>query len=187
MESNGKSADRDGNHIAYKTGPALIGETGTNCQHSFFQLLHQGTTIIPCDFIAPAACPAKPEGRSGKALSPLERPHKILLSNMLAQSQALMQGDIVDNDAHRSFEGNRPSNTIILDRLDAFHLGMLLALYEHKIFVQGIIWNINSFDQWGVELGKVLAKNILEGTASSPDSSTQALLDYLKAPLLSSR
>ncbi|MBI4031765.1 MAG: glucose-6-phosphate isomerase [Proteobacteria bacterium] len=167
MESNGKSASRNGNTIFYETGPAIFGTAGTDCQHSFFQLIHQGTDIIPCDFIGVK-----------EPMSPHTGQHKMLLANMAAQGQALMEGrdekSSVGNP-HRSFSGNRPSNTLIMERLDARHLGMLLALYEHKIFVQGIIWSINSFDQWGVELGKILTSDILNGKGAL-DSSTRGIL-----------
>lgn len=170
MESNGKSVSRDDRRVQNATGPIVFGEPGTNGQHAFYQLIHQGTTVIPCDFIAPIESP-----------SPYKNHHKILLANMIAQGQALMQGrDLAasDNKPQKVFEGNRPSTTILMDRLDAYHLGQLIALYEHKVFVQGAIWDINSFDQWGVELGKILAKNILQtenGSGSTLDSSTAAL------------
>ena len=154
MESNGKNVDRNGNRVGYETGPVVFGAPGTDCQHSFMQLVHQGTSLTPCDFIGVR-----------KPLSPHAEQHRMLLANMEAQAQALMIGRDLKNSGgnpHKAFEGNRPSNTIMLERLDAYHLGMLLALYEHKIFVQGVIWNINSFDQWGVELGKVLAAGILK-------------------------
>lgn len=154
MESNGKSVDRDGQQIDYDTGPAVFGAPGTDCQHSFMQLVHQGTTIIPCDFIGVK-----------EPMSPHREQHRMLLANMEAQAQALMLGrDLRDSGGspHKVFSGNRPSNTIMLERLDARRLGMLLALYEHKVFVQGIVWNINSFDQWGVELGKIMAAGILK-------------------------
>ncbi len=167
MESNGKSVDRDGRRVDYGTGPIVFGEVGTNGQHAFFQLLHQGSQIVPCDFIM-----------SRKSQNPLNGHHEKLLANALAQSQAMMQGKS-DDDLHYNFDGNRPSNTIILDELNPFALGQLLALYEHKIFVQGIIWNINSFDQCGVELGKKLAKNIEEKSGDT-DASTKGLLEYLK-------
>lgn len=153
MESNGKSVDRDGKNIDYETGPAVFGAPGTDCQHSFMQLVHQGTTAIPCDFIGVR-----------EPMSPDSRAHSILLANMEAQARALAEGrgpENSGNNPHRVFPGNRPSNTIMMARLDAHNLGMLLALYEHKIFVQGIVWNINSFDQWGVELGKEIAASIL--------------------------
>jgi len=168
MESNGKAVDRDGRRVGYTTGPIIWGEPGTNGQHAFFQLIHQGTRLIPCDFIG-AANPAHPVGDH----------HAKLMANFFAQTEALMRGktegevraeleargmsaDEVDALApHKVFPGNRPSNTILLDRLTPRTLGMLIAAYEHKIFVQGVIWRINSFDQWGVELGKVLAKTVL--------------------------
>ncbi len=168
MESNGKAVDRDGNRAGYTTGPVIWGEPGTNGQHAFFQLIHQGTRLIPCDFIG-AVNPAHPVADH----------HAKLMANFFAQTEALMRGRTEDEvraelrsqgldaeaiDAltpHKVFPGNRPSNTILLDRLTPTSLGMLVAAYEHKIFVQGVIWRINSFDQWGVELGKVLAKTIL--------------------------
>lgn len=193
MESNGKYVDRNKNKVTYKTGPVIWGEPGTNGQHAFYQLIHQGTDIIPCDFIAPA-----------KSLNPIGNHHILLLSNFFAQSQALMKGKTrqevegeflkagkttEDTDhitPYKVFEGNRPSNSILVEQIDPFHLGMLIAMYEHKIFVQGIIWNIYSFDQWGVELGKQLAGNILpvlEGRAESGflDSSTRALIEKWKS------
>lgn len=149
MESNGKSVDRQGRRVPYATGPIVFGEPGTNAQHAFFQLLHQGTSIIPCEFIACV-----------KASTPLGDQQMKLLANLFAQSEALMNGQKSD-DPNKCFEGNRPSTTLLLDALTPYSLGMLIALYEHKIFVQGILWNINSFDQCGVELGKVLAERIL--------------------------
>lgn len=187
MESNGKSVDRQGNVVDYATGPIIFGEPGTNGQHAFYQLIHQGTHLIPCDFIAPI-----------QSQNPTGRHHAMLLSNTLAQTEALMRGkneaevraELVKEgkagaalDAllpHKIFTGNRPTNTILMDQLDPRRLGMLVALYEHKVFVQGVIWNINSFDQWGVELGKQLAKVILpelEGEAPKPhDASTEGLI-----------
>jgi glucose-6-phosphate isomerase len=168
MESNGKAVDRDGRRVSYTTGPVIWGEPGTNGQHAFFQLIHQGTQLIPCDFIG-AVNPAHPVGDH----------HVKLMANFFAQTEALMRGrteaearseleaqgfDPAAVDAlapHKVFPGNRPTNTILLDRLTPASLGMLVAAYEHKIFVQGVIWRINSFDQWGVELGKVLARTIL--------------------------
>ncbi len=174
MESNGKTVDRDGKPVTYDTGPVVFGGAGTNGQHTFYQLLHQGSSFIPCDFIGFAATPANVPGH-----------HRMLLANLLAQPQALMAGRPLaesGNDPQRAFSGNRPSTTLLFERLDAWHLGLLLALYEHKIFVQGIIWNINSFDQWGVELGKVLANDILEkGKGGTPDASTAGLQSYLRA------
>ena len=169
MESNGKSCDRDGNPVDYATGPLILGETGTNAQHAYFQLLHQGTDITPVEFIAFA-----------KTQNPIGDHHKKLLANVIAQSKAMMEGKDSD-DINTLFEGNRPSSTILLDELNPYTLGMLLSLYELKVFVQGVIWNINSFDQCGVELGKVLAKDILKFMESDldnidTDSSTKGLL-----------
>ncbi|GAB5389397.1 MAG: glucose-6-phosphate isomerase [Alphaproteobacteria bacterium] len=191
MESNGKSTTLSGETVNYSTGPILFGEPGTNGQHAFYQLIHQGPNIIPCDFIVPA----KPHHGFAEH-------HKMLLSNCLAQSRALMMGrtlaeaeaemeaagcsqDEIDRLAsHRVFPGNRPSNTITMDRLTPETLGALIALYEHKVFVQGVIWQINSFDQWGVELGKVMCSDLLPAftkgeTPDGLDSSTLALLDRL--------
>lgn len=174
MESNGKHCLLNMEKAPYHTGSVLFGSAGTDCQHSYFQLLHQGTTIVPCDFIGVAS-----------AAAPYKNAHRKLLSHMLAQSKALMEGSPGINSSgqlsHNHFDGNRPSNTIILQRADAFHIGLLLALYEHKVFVQGVIWNINSFDQWGVELGKTLAKDIQSAGGSSyeTDSSTAGLMAHL--------
>jgi glucose-6-phosphate isomerase len=181
MESNGKHVTLDGKQVNYDTGPVYWGEPGTNGQHSFYQLIHQGTRLIPCDFIA-----------FGHALTPLGRHHDILLSNVFAQAEALAFGKTADEVKaegtpkwlvpHRVFEGNRPSNVILADRLTPEVLGKLVALYEHSVFTQGTIWNINSFDQWGVELGKALAQKIIpEVEASSEpdmkhDSSTNNLI-----------
>jgi len=193
MESNGKAVDRDGRRVDYTTGPIIWGEPGTNGQHAFFQLIHQGTQLIPCDFIG-VVNPAHPVADH----------HAKLMANFFAQTEALMRGrteaevrselegrgrspEAVDALApHKVFTGNRPTNTILLDRLTPHSLGMLVAAYEHKIFVQGVIWRINSFDQWGVELGKVLAKTILaeeeallagdDVDLSGHDSSTAGLL-----------
>ncbi|NCT41682.1 MAG: glucose-6-phosphate isomerase [Alphaproteobacteria bacterium] len=170
MESNGKSVTRDGNRVDYATGPAVFGEPGTNGQHAFFQLMHQGTQIIPSDFIA--------------FITPnhnLNQHHYNLLGNILAQAQAFVHGSKNEEQPHRNFDGSRPCSVILLDKLDAYHLGMLMALYEHKVFVQGIIWDINSFDQWGVELGKKLAGPLTDAIATGvvPDtlgSSTSGLL-----------
>lgn len=174
MESNGKNVDRDGNPITdYKTGPILFGEPGTNGQHAFYQLIHQGTQAIPCDFIS-----------AKETHNPLGNQHTLLLNNMLAQSQALMQGRTLDEaggNMARVFPGNRPNNVFLFDKIDPYALGFLIALYEHKVFVQGIIWNINSFDQYGVELGKELANNIEKGQSGNLDSSTKGLLDYMKS------
>ena len=181
MESNGKHVTLDGKQVNYDTGPVYWGEPGTNGQHSFYQLIHQGTRLIPCDFIA-----------FGHALTPLGRHHDILLSNVFAQAEALAFGKTAEDVKaegtpkwlvpHRVFEGNRPSNVIVADRLAPEVLGKLVALYEHSVFTQGAIWNINSFDQWGVELGKALAQRIIpELEASSEaelkhDSSTNNLI-----------
>jgi glucose-6-phosphate isomerase len=181
MESNGKHVTLDGKHVTYATGPIYWGEPGTNGQHSFYQLIHQGTRLIPCDFIA-----------FEKTLNPLGRHHAMLIGNVFAQSEALALGKTeVEVKAegtpdwlvpHRVFEGNRPSNTILAERLTPEILGSLIALYEHSVFTQGIIWQIDSFDQWGVELGKVLAQRIIaelespaEPTANH-DSSTRNLI-----------
>ncbi|MBL6748959.1 MAG: glucose-6-phosphate isomerase [Nevskia sp.] len=190
MESNGKSVNRQGLPVDYATTPAIWGDVGTNSQHAFFQMLHQGSAVHPVDFILPTG--------GGEALP---EQHRMLIANCLAQSAALMrgkpaiqvrgelqaqglQGDALEAAIpHRVFSGNRPSNTILLPRLDAFHLGALLALYEHRTFVQSVIWNINAFDQWGVELGKQLAQSVLGamhgGDAAALDASTRALLARL--------
>jgi glucose-6-phosphate isomerase len=181
MESNGKHVTLDGTAVACDTGPIYWGEPGTNGQHSFYQLIHQGTRLIPCDFIAFA-----------HALTPLGRHHDMLLANVFAQTEALAFGKTPEQVKaegtpdwlvpHRVFEGNRPSNTILADRLSPETLGKLVALYEHSVFTQGIIWNINSFDQWGVELGKALAQAIIPQleSPSAPklehDSSTNSLI-----------
>jgi glucose-6-phosphate isomerase len=193
MESNGKYVTRDGERVAWKTGPVLFGEPGTNGQHSFYQLVHQSTRLVPCDFIAPA-----------QSHNPLGEHHPILLSNFFAQTEALMKGKTeeevrADLEAqglkgkalkallpHKVFDGNRPTNSILLKRVDPYTLGLLIALYEHKIFVQGIIWQLDSFDQWGVELGKQLAKAILPELQSaepvtSHDASTNGLINAYKA------
>jgi glucose-6-phosphate isomerase len=181
MESNGKHVTLDGKHVNYDTGAIFWGEPGTNGQHSFYQLIHQGTRLIPCDFIAFA-----------KTLTPLGRHHDILMANVLAQAEALAFGKTVEQVKaegtkdwlvpHRVFEGNRPSNTILAERLTPETLGVLVALYEHSVFTQGVIWNINSFDQWGVELGKALAQRIIPELESPTepklkhDSSTNNLI-----------
>ncbi|HTO85035.1 MAG TPA: glucose-6-phosphate isomerase [Methylomirabilota bacterium] len=181
MESNGKHVTLEGGRVDYDTGPIYWGEPGTNGQHSFYQLIHQGTRLIPCDFIAFA-----------RSLNPLGRHHNMLLANVFAQTEALAFGKTAEEVKaegtpdwlvpHRLFEGNRPSNTILLDRLTPAALGKLVALYEHSVFTQGTIWQIDSFDQWGVELGKVLAQRIipqLENAAEPKlehDSSTNALI-----------
>jgi glucose-6-phosphate isomerase len=181
MESNGKHVTLDGKKVEYQTGPVYWGEPGTNGQHSFYQLIHQGTRLIPCDFIAFA-----------HSLTPLGRHHDILLANVFAQAEALAFGKTSEQVKaegtpdwlvpHRVFEGNRPSNVILADRLTPEILGQLVALYEHSVFTQGVIWNIDSFDQWGVELGKVLAQRIVPELESAAvpnlkhDSSTNNLI-----------
>jgi glucose-6-phosphate isomerase len=185
MESNGKSVTLDGTPVAYETGPIYWGEPGTNGQHSFYQMIHQGTRLIPCDFIAFA-----------RPLNPVGRHHDILMANVFAQAEALAFGRTADEVKaegtpewlipHRVFEGNRPSNTILAERLTPETLGKLVALYEHSAFTQGVIWNIDSFDQWGVELGKVLANRILLELRSQSeaelkhDSSTNGLIRYYR-------
>lgn len=193
MESNGKYVTRDGGKVSYATGPIIWGEPGTNGQHAFYQLIHQGTHLIPCDFIAPAI-----------SHNPVGDHHTKLLSNFFAQTEALMNGkslaevkaemqqagkssDAIEKIApHRVFEGNRPTNSILVKKITPYTLGQLIAMYEHKIFVQGVIWNIYSFDQWGVELGKVLANAILpelesEEAVSSHDASTNGLINAYKS------
>lgn len=192
MESNGKSADRNGNPVTYSTGPVIWGEPGTNGQHAFYQLIHQGTPFIPCDFIAPA-----------QTHNPIGDHHAKLLSNFFAQTEALMNGKTADEAKtemekqglsggqidklvpYKMFSGNRPTNSFLLKKITPFTLGQLIALYEHKIFVQGVIWNIFSFDQWGVELGKQLANKILpelenKDAITSHDSSTNGLINSFK-------
>jgi glucose-6-phosphate isomerase len=193
MESNGKRVDRDGAFIGdYTTGPIVWGEPGTNGQHAFYQLIHQGTRLVPCDFLAPL-----------ESQNPLGKHHEVLLANFFAQTEALMRGKTPEEaraeleaqklpedrlrelSAHKSFPGNRPTTSIVFPKLTPETLGKLIALYEHKIFAQGIIWNIFSFDQFGVELGKQLAKKIepeLErpGVVSSHDGSTNALINRYK-------
>jgi glucose-6-phosphate isomerase len=181
MESNGKRVDRDGNVVDYQTGPVIWGQPGTNGQHAYYQLIHQGTRLIPCDFIG--FC---------RSLNPMGEHHDLLTSNLFAQTEALAFGktaaEVEAEGAppalvpHRTFPGNRPTNTILVERLTPEMFGKLIALYEHKVFVQGTIWRINSFDQWGVELGKVLAKRITPELTSGTDpdlrhdSSTNALI-----------
>jgi len=184
MESNGKSVDRTGKPVSYATGPVIWGEPGTNGQHAFYQLIHQGTLLIPCDFIATAI-----------SHNPIGDHHQKLLSNFFAQTEALMNGKSRSElekekvpeslQPFKTFSGNRPTNSFLLKELTPFTLGQLIAFYEHKIFVQGVIWNIYSFDQWGVELGKQLANKILPELEStlpvgSHDSSTNALINYYK-------
>ena len=173
MESNGKYIDRNGEKTTYQTGPVIWGEPGTNGQHAFFQLIHQGTQVIPCDFIAPA-----------QSHNPMGDHHSILLSNFFAQTEALMNGTAHENP-YRVFEGNRPTNSFLIKKINPYTLGQLIALYEHKIFVQGVLWNIFSFDQWGVELGKQLAGKILPELTSdiavtTHDSSTNGLINTFK-------
>jgi len=192
MESNGKQVDRKGRKISYQTGPVIWGEPGTNGQHAFYQLIHQGTRLVPCDFLAPAV-----------SHNPLGEHHSILVSHFLAQTEALMKGKTREEALQelkkegmkgkqirkilpfRVFEGNRPTSSILFRQLTPMTLGSLIAMYEHKIFVQGVIWNIFSFDQWGVELGKQLAKSILaelkgDGLITTHDSSTNGLINTFK-------
>jgi glucose-6-phosphate isomerase len=194
MESNGKFVTRNGKAVDYATGPIVWGEPGTNGQHAFYQLIHQGTRLIPCDFIAPC-----------KTHNPISNGvhHRILLANYFAQTEALMKGKtsteaeaelhasgLSDEQVakilpHKVFKGNRPTNSILVDEINPFNLGLLIAFYEHKIFIQGVLWNINSFDQWGVELGKQLAKAIEpeltdNKTVSSHDASTNGLINFYK-------
>src|SRR5467141_162670 len=190
MESNGKHVTLSGAEASYQTGPVYWGEPGTNGQHSFYQLIHQGTRLIPCDFIA-----------FGQSLNPLGQQHDMLLAHVFAQGEALAFGKTPEEVRaegspdwlvpHRTFEGNRPSNTILLERLTPAALGKLVALYEHSVFTQGAVWHIDSFDQWGVELGKVLALRIIPELDSKAerelghDSSTNALIRHytkLKKP-----
>lgn len=194
MESNGKYITKKGTRVDYNTGPIVWGEPGTNGQHAFYQLIHQGTRMIPCDFLIPV-----------QTQNPIRNGlhHKILLANFLAQTEALMKGKTpeearqelqaagMSGDAlekllpHKVFEGNRPTNSIVFTKLKPFTLGVLIAMYEHKIFVQGVVWDINSYDQWGVELGKQLAKKIEPELASSDpvtshDASTNGLINFIK-------
>lgn len=192
MESNGKHTDRNGNDVTYSTGPIVWGEPGTNGQHAFYQLVHQGTHLIPCDFIAPAI-----------SHNPVGEHHKILVSNFIAQTEALMNGKNAEQVAaelknagmersemeklipFKVFTGNKPTNSFLLKEITPFSLGALTALYEHKIFIQGVIWNIFSFDQWGVELGKQLATNVLpqldnNDEIDSHDASTNGLINAYK-------
>jgi glucose-6-phosphate isomerase len=194
MESNGKSVDREGNRVDYATCPVIWGEAGTNGQHAFYQLIHQGTSLVPCDFIGVV-----------NSHNPLGDHQEKLVANLFAQTEALMKGktaaeveaelraagrdvgEIKRLVSHKVFEGNRPTNTILLNRITPRSLGLLIALYEHRIFVQGVVWRINTFDQWGVELGKVLAGTILEEeqelladekvSLDHHDASTRALIE----------
>jgi glucose-6-phosphate isomerase len=200
MESNGKYVDKDGKKVNYETGPIIWGEPGTNGQHAFYQLIHQGTKLIPCDFLAPC----KTKNDAVKTLNAPVDHHPILLSNYFAQTEALAFGKdamvvaaeleksgVIEAEKdflvpHKVFEGNRPSNSFLFHELTPRTLGSLISMYEMKIFTQGAIWNINSFDQWGVELGKQLAKAILPeldgtGIVSSHDSSTNGLINFYKA------
>lgn len=193
MESNGKYVDRNGHPVGYQTGPVIWGEPGTNGQHAFYQLIHQGTKLIPCDFLAPA-----------QSQNPIGDHHPKLLANFFAQTEALMMGKTEEEAAQelresgksdeeikklapfKTFQGNKPTNSIMFQKLTPHTLGALIAMYEHKIFVQGVIWNIFSFDQWGVELGKQLAKKILpelegDSTVSSHDASTNGLINAYKS------
>jgi glucose-6-phosphate isomerase len=185
MESNGKSVTRDGRAVSWSTGPIVWGEPGTNGQHAFYQLLHQGSELVPCDFIG-FCRPNRPMGSH----------HDLLMANCFAQTEALAFGksrDEVEAEGvapelvpHRVFAGNRPTSTILASSLSPHVLGQLIALYEHKVFTQGAVWNINSFDQWGVELGKVLANRIVPELTSSDepglahDSSTDALIRHYR-------
>jgi glucose-6-phosphate isomerase len=191
MESNGKHVTLTGQTVDYATGPVYWGEPGTNGQHSFYQLIHQGTELIPCDFIGFAHSLNPLPAASGGSH------HDLLTANVFAQTEALAFGKTAEQVAaegtpdwlvpHRVFEGNRPSNTLLLDRLTPRTLGALVALYEHSVFVQGTVWSVNSFDQWGVELGKVLAKKVADQLSSteepelSHDSSTNALIRRYRA------
>jgi len=194
MESNGKTVQRDGTPITdYETGPVLWGEPGTNGQHAFYQLIHQGTKMIPCDFIAPA-----------QTLNPVGEHHRMLLANFFAQTEALMKGKTPEEARaelekagmsaeriatllpHKVFKGNHPTNSIMVPKMTPHALGSLIAMYEHKIFVQGVVWNVNSYDQWGVELGKQLATAILpqlkdSTPVSNHDSSTNGLINWYKS------
>ncbi|TMQ27139.1 MAG: glucose-6-phosphate isomerase [Deltaproteobacteria bacterium] len=193
MESNGKTVDKGGHRVDYTTGPVIWGEPGTNGQHAFYQLIHQGTRLIPCDFIAPI-----------ESHNPVGTHHRILLANFFAQTEALMKGKTADEARaelaaagtpedriarlvpHKTFSGNRPTTSIVAQKITPRTLGSLIAMYEHKIFVQGIVWNINSFDQWGVELGKQLASKILpeldgDAPVGSHDASTSGLINFYKA------
>jgi glucose-6-phosphate isomerase len=204
MESNGKRVDRDGELLPYATSPVVWGEPGTNGQHAYFQMLHQGTDLIPVEFILVRRPTFGSVGLDANLFSRLERQQTLLLANGLAQSQALMCGktaeqaladkplptstqtDAATLSRHRSFPGNRPSTTLLLDRLTPHSLGALIALYEHRVFTSGALWGINSFDQWGVELGKVLCRDLLPrlaagGATADLDASTAGLIARLRA------
>jgi len=199
MKSNGKYINRSGQKVRLQTGPIIWGEPGTNGQHAFYQLIHQGTKLIPCDFLAPCITHNNLKAQLGAP----DDHHPILLSNFFAQTEALMVGKdaasvtkeltasgmseakVKELTPHKVFMGNKPTNSIMFKQLTPRTLGSLIALYEHKIFTQGAVWDINSFDQWGVELGKQLAKAILpelggDDAASSHDSSTNGLIGYYK-------
>jgi len=192
MESNGKSTDRGGHALAYQSGPIVWGEPGTNGQQAFYQLIHQGTKLVPCDFLVPAI-----------SHNPVGDHHDLLLSNFFAQTEALMNGKSKERVAqelrdqgkpdaairklapHMAFKGNRPTNSILFKQLTPHVLGSLIAMYEHKIFVQGVVWNIFSFDQWGVALGKQLANQILpelkgDDAVNTHDASTNGLINTFK-------
>jgi glucose-6-phosphate isomerase len=192
MESNGKRVTKEGKVVNYSTGPIIWGEPGTNGQHAFYQLIHQGTKLVPCDFLAPV-----------QSHNPLSDHHKKLMANFFAQTEALMKGKteaeakaelekeglngkaLSELLPHKVLPGNIPKNSIFFKKLTPRVLGSLIAMYEHKIYVQGVIWNVNSFDQWGVELGKQLAKKILpelteKGKVGSHDSSTNGLINFFK-------
>ena len=192
MESNGKYISRKGEEVTWQTGPIIWGRPGTNGQHAFFQLIHQGTKLIPCDFIVPAI-----------THNPLNDQHKILVSNAIAQTEALMHGktlkeavselekegkskeEIMKLAPYKTFKGNRPTNLIMVKKITPGSLGKIIAMYEHKIFVQGVIWNIFSFDQWGVQLGKQLARRIIseidqDKHITTHDSSTNGLIDLYR-------
>jgi glucose-6-phosphate isomerase len=201
MESNGKRVDQDGNALPFATSPVVWGEPGTNGQHAYFQMLHQGTDVIPVEFILVKQATHAVSGLHGPLLAQLDRQHTMLLANGLAQSQALMLGKTTESaqaeeaptaskelDAltlarHRTFPGNRPSTTFVLDQLTPRSLGALIAMYEHRVFTSGALWGINSFDQWGVELGKALCNELLprlaSGDASGLDASTAGLMRRL--------
>jgi glucose-6-phosphate isomerase len=203
MESNGKRVDLDGELLPFATSPVVWGEPGTNGQHAYFQMLHQGTDVIPVEFILVKQPTHALGGLHGPLLAQLDRQHAMLLANGLAQSQALMQGksteqaraekaptasatlDPLTLARHRTFPGNRPSTTLLLDQLTPRSLGALVALYEHRVFTSGALWGINSFDQWGVELGKALCNDLLPRLsthdASGLDASTAGLMKRLRA------
>ena len=202
MESNGKRVDLDGNDLPFATSPVVWGEAGTNGQHAYFQMLHQGSDVIPVEFILVRHATHGLDDLHGPLLAQLERQHAMLLANGLAQSQALMQGkttqaaladtaptasktiDPLTLARHRSFPGNRPSTTLLLEQLTPRSLGALISLYEHRVFTSGAVWGINSFDQWGVELGKALCNDLLprlrSGDARGLDASTAGLMKRLR-------